>query len=427
MTEKILTNRFGIPDSHTIDVYIGTGGYKALEKTLKEMTPEQIIDEVKKSGLRGRGGAGFPTGVKWGFMPKPTPEKPNYLLCNADESEPGTFHDRQLMENDPHQLIEGIIISNYALRVRTAYIYIRGEYAKPAQRLEGALAEAYGHGYLGENILGTDFSTDIYVHRGAGAYICGEETALMESLEGKRGYPRLKPPFPAQYGYMGDPTTINNVQTLSNVPHIILKGADWFRSFGTEKSPGTIICAVSGHVNNPGIFEIPMGTPVKDVIYDLAGGIRNGNKLKFVIPGGTSFKWLKPEKIENATMDHDSIAAAGSTLGSGCLIVADDTTCAVKTAWVVANFYHKESCGQCTPCREGGGWITKILRRIEDGKGQPTDIDLLRDVCNNIEGKCICPLGDASVPWPVQSAITEFLEEFEAHIERQRCVILPVK
>ncbi len=417
-TETILLQNIDRPGSETISVCLEHGGYKALTLALQDMKPEQIIEEVKKSGVRGRGGAGFPTGLKWGFVPR-TSDKPRYLCCNADEGEPGTFKDRVLIEKDPHQLIEGIAISCYAVGVNTAYIYIRGEFVKGAGILNKAIDEAYQHGFLGKNILGTKFSLDLTVHRGAGSYVCGEETALMESIEGKRGNPRNKPPFPAVVGLYGGPTVINNVETLSNVPHIVAKGGQWYAGLGTERSTGTKLFCISGHVEKPGVYELTLGTPLRDLIYDVAGGMKGGRRLKAVIPGGSSTPILTAKEAENVCLDYESLEAIGSSLGSGAVIVMDETACIVRSTWRLARFYEHESCGQCTPCREGTAWITKILTRIVKGEGRPEDIDLLVDICDNISGKTLCPMGDAATG-PVLSTIRKFRGEYEHFIEHEQ-------
>jgi len=406
-----------IKDLHTIDVYEANGGYKALRKALG-MKPEEVTDEVKKSGLRGRGGACFPTGLKWTFMPKQT-TKPKYLCVNGDESEPGTFKDRQIFEFNPHLLIEGTLIACYAMGITTAYIYVRGEYGKWIRMLERALADAYQRGLAGRNILGTGFSTEIVVHKGAGAYICGEESALMNSIEGERGYPRVKPPFPAQYGLWGCPTTINNVETISNVPWIITNGWEWFSKIGSPKHPGPILVGVSGHVNKPGVYEMPTGVPLLEIIHKYAGGVPGNKGIKAVIPGGSSTPVLRGEQLEGVCMDADSMKAAGSAVGTAGLIVMDEDTDLIAVLARIAEFYHHESCGQCTPCREGTGWLEKILKRFQSGQGKQTDIDMLMDIANNIEGNTICALGDAAA-WPVQSMIRRFRDEFEKRVKLQR-------
>ncbi len=409
-----------VPDQYKIDTYIKNGGYRALPKALKEYSPPDLIEMVKKSGLRGRGGAGFPTGLKWGFVPKDSP-KPRFLLCNADEGEPGTFKDRWLIEKDPHQLIEGIIISSYAIGAHRSFIYIRGEFAFGAERLENALKEAYHKGYLGKNIEGSGFDLDLEVYRGGGAYICGEETSLMESIEGERGNPRLKPPFPASVGLYQNPTVINNVETLSNIPHIVLNGADWYAGIGMPKSTGTKIFSLSGHVKSPGNYELPMGTPLRELIYDYGDGIKDDRKLKAVIPGGVSTPVLTSQLLD-VKMDFESLFEAGSLLGSGAVIVMDKTTCMVKVAYRLSKFYEHESCGKCVPCREGTRWIRMIMERIENGKGRKEDIDLLLDVCTNIAGKTVCPMGDAAVV-PIMSTIQKFRDEYEYHIKNKKCMV----
>jgi len=402
-----------IPRLSEMEVYESHGGYGALKKALG-MDPAAVTDEVKKSGLRGRGGAGFPTGLKWTFMPKDTP-KPKYLAVNADESEPGSFKDRQILEFNPHQFIEGIVIACYAMGAKAAYIYIRGEYYKWYVLLEKAVRDAYAHNYAGSNICGSNFSTDVFVHRGAGAYISGEETGLMESLEGKRGYPRVKPPFPAQNGLWGNPTTVNNVETLSNVPAIVLNGAEWFSRIGAQKHPGTLLFGVSGHVNKPGVFELPTGTLLTDIIYKYAGGVPGNKKIKMVIPGGTSMPPLRGDQLEGVRMDAESLKTVGSAIGTGGVIVMDEDTNLLKVLLRVTKFYWHESCGQCTPCREGTGWMLKVFQRLYDGGGRPEDLDLLVRVANNIEGNTICALGDAAA-WPVKFTIQRFRKELEEEI-----------
>jgi NADH-quinone oxidoreductase subunit F len=412
--EKLLSQLFGVENAHTISVYIQKGGYKSVQKALKEMTPEKILEEVKKANLRGRGGAGFPAGVKWGFVPKET-EKPKYLCVNADEGEPGTFKDRYIMTHNPHLLLEGIIITSYCVGIQNAFIYIRGEYEVVARRLEEAISDAYKEGYLGKNILGSGFDLDICVHRGAGAYICGEETALLESLEGKRGNPRLKPPFPASIGLFNCPTVINNVETLSNVPFIISNGAEWFQGKGLPKDGGTRIFGVSGMVKKPGIFELPVGTTLKEIIFEHAGGMKEGKTLKAVIPGGMSAPILTPDEID-ITMDFDALMEAKSMLGSGAVIVIDENTSMLEVLRLVAKFYSHESCGQCTPCRIGNAWIYKTVDRIAKGEGKKGDIDNITRVASNILGKTLCPLGDAAA-MPVLSITQKFKKELESHIK----------
>jgi len=418
--EKILFKYIDVPDQYKIDTYIKNGGYRALPKALKEYSPPDLIEMMKKSGLRGRGGAGFPTGLKWGFVPKDSP-KPRFLLCNADEGEPGTFKDRWLIEKDPHQLVEGIIISSYAIGAHRAFIYIRGEFAFGAERLENAIKEAYQKGYLGKNILGSGVDLDLEVYRGGGAYICGEETSLMESIEGERGNPRLKPPFPASVGLYQNPTVINNVETLSNIPHIVLNGADWYAGIGMPKSTGTKIFSLSGHVKSPGNYELPMGTTLRELIYDYGGGIKDDRKLKAVIPGGVSTPVLTSQLLD-VKMDFESLFEAGSLLGSGAVIVMDETTCLVKVAYRLSKFYEHESCGKCVPCREGTRWIRMIMERIENGKGREEDIDLLLDICTNIAGKTVCPMGDAAAV-PIMSTIQKFRDEYEYHIKNKKCMV----
>ena len=413
---QVLSTRFHLKgEACDIDVYVKTGGYEALAKALKEFTPAQIIDEVKKSSLRGRGGAGFPTGMKWSFVPKES-KRPKYVVCNADESEPGTGKDRDLMRYDPHQLIEGMIITGFALGAYASYIYIRGEYWYIKEILEKAIAQAYAKGYLGKNILGSGFDHDLYVHPGAGAYICGEETALLESLEGKRGHPRLKPPFPAVVGLYGGPTVVNNVETLAVVPHIILKGGDWYRQLGTEKSGGTKLFTVSGHVVRPGNYEVPMGYPLIKLINDECGGIAGGRKLKAVIPGGSSVPIITAEETEKCNLDYESVAAVGSMLGSGGVIVMDETTDIFETTRNVTHFYKHESCGWCTPCREGTRWLYNVFERMHRFEGRPGDVELLYDLADKILGKSFCPLGDAAA-MPVQSAIKKFPDDFHRRIK----------
>ncbi len=396
------------------------GGYTGLAKALREHKPDEVIEIVKKSGLRGRGGAGFPTGMKWGFVPKQN-GKPVYLCINADESEPGTFKDRLIIEKDPHQLIEGTIISAYALDCHQAFVYIRGEFFYGSEVLNKAASEAYEKGYLGKNILGSGFDLDLAVHRGAGAYICGEETALLESIEGKRGHPRLKPPFPAVVGLYGSPTVINNVETIANISHIINNGAEWYAAIGVERNTGTRLFGVSGHVKRRGVYELPMGTPLRELIYEHCGGMQNGRKLKAVVPGGSSVPVLTADQVD-VPLDFDSIAKAGSMLGSAGVIVMDDSTCMVKAALRISKFYAEESCGQCTQCREGTEWIHRILSRLENGNGKRGDLELLLDICANMKGRTICPLSDAAA-MPIESYIQKFYDEFAAHIQEQRCVV----
>ncbi len=410
MPEKVLTRNFGLRNIFKIDVYLQEGGYRAVEKALTKMKPGEVMDEVKKANLRGRGGAGFPAGVKWGFVPQ-KPDKPKYLCVNADEGEPGTFKDRYIMSHNPHLLLEGAIITAYAVGIHAAFIYIRGEYEAIAQRLEAAIGEANSKGYLGKNILHSGFDLDVIVHRGAGAYICGEETALLESLEGKRGHPRLKPPFPASIGLFQCPTVINNVETLSNVPFIVLNGSDWFVKQGLPKDGGTRIFGVSGMVQKPGIYELPLGTMLRSIVFDHAGGMKPGKKLKAVIPGGMSAPILKADEIDLA-MDFDSLAGAGSMLGSAAVVVIDEETPMLDVLKTVTKFYCHESCGQCTPCRIGTSWIHKIVTRLVAGEREKDDIDTIIRLASNIQGKTLCPLGDAAA-LPILSICQKFRKELE--------------
>jgi NADH-quinone oxidoreductase subunit F len=432
MGRKLLLANDHIEGIRKLDVYRKHGGYSSLEKALKTMTPDQVVEEVKASGLRGRGGAGFPTGMKWGFIAKPA-GVPRYVVCNADESEPGTFKDRYLMERIPHLLIEGMIASSFALGARTSFIYIRGEYFYVARILEQAIAEAYEAGLLGKNIMNSGFDHDCYVQVGAGAYICGEETALLESLEGKRGNPRIKPPFPAVAGLYGCPTVVNNVETIAAVVPIIKDGGAAYAAIGVGKSTGTKLISASGHINKPGVYEIELGVPVEEFIYsdEYCGGIRNGKKLKAVVAGGSSVPILPADLIlktangESRLMSYESLAdggfASGTMLGSGGFIVMDEDTSIVKNLWNFTRFYHHESCGQCSPCREGTGWMEKILNKILDGNGTLADVDLLWDIQSKIEGKTICPLGDAA-SWPVASAIRHFRSEFEEYVRNGKSI-----
>lgn len=427
MSKKILLEHINVPGIETLEVYRSKGGYASVEKALKTMTQESIVEEVKKSGLRGRGGAGFPTGMKWSFLAKPEGVA-RYLVCNADESEPGTFKDRYLMEKIPHLLIEGMITSSFALGANTSYIYVRGEYFYIIKILEKAIDDAYKAGLLGKNILGTEYNLDLHVHAGAGAYICGEETALLESLEGKRGNPRIKPPFPAIAGLYASPTIVNNVETLAAVPSIVNNGGEWYAGIGIGKSTGTKLISVSGHINKPGVYEIEMGITVEDFIYsdEYCGGIKNGKKLKAVVAGGSSVPILPADLIlttsngEKRLMSYESLAdggfASGTMLGSGGFIVMDETTSIVENLYTFARFYHHESCGQCSPCREGTAWMEKILHKIKDGHGTLADVDLLWEIQSKIEGNTICPLGDAAA-WPVASAIRHFKAEFVEYIK----------
>ncbi|MBZ5662375.1 MAG: NADH-quinone oxidoreductase subunit NuoF [Acidobacteriia bacterium] len=409
----LISKRWGLPNSHTLEVYRKNEGYLALGKALTQMTPESIIEEVKKSNLRGRGGAGFSAGMKWGFVPKDS-LKPKYIVCNADESEPGTCKDRPLMEMDPHQLIEGMAIAGRAIGAHQGFIYIRGEYRYVQDILDRAIEEAYAGGYLGRNILGTGFDFDLCTHTGAGAYECGEESALMESLEGKRGYPRIRPPFPAVVGLYGCPTIINNVETLSSVPVIIREGGEAYAGRGTPKNGGTRLVCVSGHVNRPGIYEVPLGFSMKRFIEEVAGGVRGGKKLKAVIPGGSSCPLLRADEID-IPMDYDSLAKAGSMLGSGGMIVVDEETCMVDLARRIMHFYAHESCGWCIPCREGTSWLRKILERFHAGAGRPEDILMIGELAKNMLGRTFCPLGDAAA-MPTISIVNKWKHEFEEHL-----------
>ena len=427
--EKVLLARVGRKDSRSIETYLEDGGYKALRRVFSEgWTPERLTEEVKKSGLRGRGGAGFPTGVKWGFVPKDTKGKPVYLLLNADESEPGTFKDRLLMEEDPHQVLEGTILSAYALKCRNAYIYIRGEFYLGARILEKAIEEAYAKGFLGENLLGSSYTLDLTLHRGAGAYICGEETGLIESLEGKRGQPRIKPPFPAVSGAFGAPTIVNNVETLACVVHIVNRGAEWFSKIGrNEKNTGPKLYCLSGHVTRPGVYEAPLGLQMKELVYgeEFGRGIPGGRKVKAVIPGGASAPMLTADEIEDCPLDFDGLVAKKSMLGSAAIIVMNEDTCIVDAARNLAKFFSHESCGQCTPCREGTPWLHKVLDRIESGEGRLEDIDLLERISNQMaNGMTICVFADAAIA-PVLSSIGKFRDEYRFHVEHKRCLVGP--
>lgn len=404
-----------LENSWDIDTYVANGGYEVWKKVLAgEITPQEIIDEVKTSGIRGRGGAGFPTGLKWSFMNRNAPG-PKYILCNSDEGEPGTFKDRDIMRYNPHQLVEGMMIAGYVIGACVGYNYIRGEFWEPYKRFDNAVNQAREAGLLGKNILGSGFDFDLYTHLGAGAYICGEETALIESIEGKKGQPRFKPPFPASYGLYGKPTTINNTETLASIPMILAKGGDWFADIGAPNAGGTKCYSVSGHINNPGNFEVRMGTPFKDLL-ELAGGVWKGRKLKAVIPGGSSTAVLPAEKALEMNMDYDSIAKAGSFLGAGSVIIMDDQTDMVRALERLTWFYYEESCGQCTPCREGTGWMYRVVHRIRQGKGRPEDIELLKDVSGKIMGRVICGLGDAAAI-PVGSFLDHYEHEFRHYIE----------
>ncbi len=413
MFEPILLQRAMLPRSETIDVYLANDGYQALRKALSEYKPAELIDMVKASKLRGRGGAGFPAGVKWGFMPKGDVTK--YVLVNTDEGEPGTFKDRELVERDPHQIIEGVIIAAYAVGAHRAFVYIRGEFFLGVKRWIKAIADAYERGFLGQNILGSGFDLDMTVHRGAGAYICGEETAMIDSLEGKRGQPRLKPPYPAQKGYLNQPSLVHNVETLANIPHIVLHGPEWFASIGTAESTGPKIFCVSGHVYRRGVYELPLGTPLKEIIYDYAGGVPGHKKIKAVIPGGASTPLLSADQLD-VSMSFESLAQAGSALGTGAIVVLDEDTDMVDVAQRSARFFAHESCGHCTPCRVGSQRIVQTLTKIQNGEGRLSDIDVLYDLCNGIEGRTFCPMGDALVA-PIRSSLDKFGHEYEHMIK----------
>ena len=408
------------PGLTSIDTYRRGGGYETPALVLGKKSPDECIEIVKASGLRGRGGAGFPTGLKWSFVPRGSP-KPKYLVCNADESEPGTFKDRELMEKNPHLLIEGMLLSAYAFGAHVGYLYLRGEFAYIQRILERAIGEARAAGLLGDDVLGSGFKFEIHTHLGAGAYICGEETALLSSLEGYRGQPRLKPPFPAVEGLYASPTVVNNVETLMNVPCILRHGASWFRQWGTEKSPGTKILSVSGPVKRPGNYEVAMGLPLRALIDELCGGMRDGLQVKAVIPGGSSVPPL-PASLLDTGLDYESMNAAGTFIGSGGVIVIDDRTCLVDTLWNITRFYEHESCGKCTPCREGTYWMSEVLERLEHGQGRERDIDLLNDVADNINGKSFCARGDAAA-MPVMGFIKHFRDEFEHHVTHRRCLV----
>ncbi|NOZ60745.1 MAG: NADH-quinone oxidoreductase subunit NuoF [Calditrichaeota bacterium] len=417
--KKILLNFERNGTSHTLESYLKRGGYQTIAEKIPALSPAEVLEEVKKSAIRGRGGAGFPAGIKWSFLPKDN-DKPVYLICNGDEGEPGTFKDRVILEENPHMLIEGMILASYAIRAKHAYIYIRGEYGFALERVKAAVKEAYETGYLGKPLKGTDFVCEITVHKGAGAYVVGDETGLMNSIEGKKGQTRNKPPFPAIEGLYKCPTIINNVETLASVPWIIANGGDAYHKIGTEKSSGTKLLSVSGHVRKPGVYEVELGYSFMDFLNNEAGGIIDGKKLKAVIPGGSSTPVLKPEDIKDMTIDYESITAAGSSLGSGAVIVIAEGTCMVKLLEILTHFYQHESCGQCTPCREGTGWLHRIVRRIEEGNGKMEDLDLLTSITKHIAFHTICPLGDAACG-PVDSFVKKFRKEFEEHIKQGGC------
>ena len=419
LVEPIISKRFSFKDSESIETYLRDDGYQSARKAVTEMTSDQVIEEVTASNLRGLGGAGFPTGKKWSFVPKQTTQ-PKFLVVNADEGEPGTIKDRYLMTKDPHRLIEGMLIAAYAVGAHKSYVYIRGEYAQPARVLQQAIDEAYKYGFLGKRVFNSSFELDVVVHRGAGAYICGEESALLESLEGKKGFPRLRPPYPAVSGLFASPTLINNVETLAYVPTIIQKGGEWFAKLGYGKSGGTRLFSVSGHVRNPGLYEASHGITLRELI-DAAGGVPEGRRLKAVIPGGISAKILRADEVD-VHMDFDSLLAAGTMAGSAGVVVMDDTTCMLKALWYAAKFFAHESCGQCSPCREGTGWVFKVVDRILRGQGRPQDLDNLLGIAGSMEGRTICVFADAAA-WPVQSYITKFREEFEFHIRQGSCDI----
>jgi len=417
MYEPILLKRANLPRSETIDVYLENGGYKALEKALRGNTPAELIDIMKRSKLRGRGGAGFPAGLKWSFMP--TDDQVKYLLVNTDEGEPGTFKDRELVEKDPHQIIEGAIIAAYAVGAQHAYVYIRGEFFLGVKRWIKAISDAYAHGYLGQDILGSGYCLDMTVTRGAGAYICGEETAMINSLEGLRGEPRLKPPYPAQQGYLGAPTLVHNVETLAHVPHIVLNGPEWYASIGTEQSAGPKVFCVSGHVFKRGVYELPLGTPLSELIYDYAGGVPGNKRIKAVIPGGASTPALTADQLD-VTLDFESLAEAGSALGTGAVVVLNEDTCMVDVARRTARFFAHESCGRCTPCRVGSRRLVEELDRVADGEGTGADLDRIESLCNGIFGHTFCPMGDAMV-MPIMSSLKTFRNEFVDHVANGGC------
>ena len=422
MTNQVCFTTLKYDQPYTLENYRREGGYQAWERIVKKkVPPEDIIDTLKQSALRGRGGAGFPTGLKWSFMPRQSPGQ-KYIVCNSDESEPGTCKDRDILRYNPHAVIEGMAIAGYAIGATVGYNYMRGEFHhEPYERFEAALEEARAAGLIGRNILRSGVDFELYSHLGAGAYICGEETALLESLEGKKGQPRFKPPFPANFGLYGCPTTINNTETLASVPAIMRHGGEWFLKLGRPNNGGEKIFSVSGHVNKPGNYEIPLGTPFRELL-EMAGGVRDGRQLKAVIPGGSSMPVLPADIIMDCDMDYDSLAKVGSALGSGGVIVMDDSTCMVRALLRISRFYFKESCGQCTPCREGTGWMWRVINRIENGQGRPEDLDLLVNTAGRIEGRTICAFGDAAA-WPVQSFLKHFRDEFAYHIEHKRCLV----
>jgi NADH-quinone oxidoreductase subunit F len=412
-----LTEHFADDAFRTLEGYRARGGYQTAREALSR-APAELVELVKNAGLQGRGGAGFGTGLKWSFMPADT-SKPKYLVCNADESEPGSFKDRLLMERGPHQLLEGLLIGAFAIGAEKTFVYIRGEYAEAARVLQGAIDEAYAAGILGANALGSGFRHDVVLQRGAGAYICGEETGLLESLEGKKGQPRKKPPFPAQYGAFGMPTTVNNVETFCHVPHIVRRGAEWFRSIGTEKSPGTTLFGVSGHVVRPGLYELPLGTPLSEIVFEHAGGVRGGKRVKGVIPGGMSMPILPADQLD-VRMANEFLRERKTMLGTGGIMVMDEDTCMVRAGCIITYFFRDESCGQCTQCREGTGWLHKIFQRIERGEGREDDLAVLEDVAAKMEGQTICAFADAAA-WPVQGLLRHFRSDFELHLRERSC------
>ncbi len=421
MANEVCFRNMHLDKPWTLDTYQSTGGYEVWKKILKEkISAEDIIAELKTSALRGRGGAGFPTGLKWSFMPRNTPGQ-KYIVCNSDEGEPGTCKDRDILRFNPHALVEGMAIAGYSIGATAGYNYIRGEFWEPYERFQQAIDDAYAAGLLGKNIMGSGVDFDLHTHLGGGAYICGEETALLESIEGKKGQPRFKPPFPASFGLYGRPTTINNTETLSSVPSILKNGGQWFLDIGKPNNGGCKLFSVSGHVNKPGNYEVPMGMPFPELL-EMAGGVRDGKKLKAVIPGGSSTPLLTGEEMMDVTMDYDSIAKAGSMLGAGSVIVMDETTCMVRALSRISHFYYEESCGQCTPCREGTGWLSRVVHRIEHGQGNQEDLDLLLDVAGKIQGRTICALGDAAA-MPVSSFVKKFRDEFQYHIDHKTCMV----
>jgi NADH-quinone oxidoreductase subunit F len=414
LTEHCADDAYG-----TLAGYREHGGYATARRALRRRSPQEIIDTLQESGLQGRGGAGFIAGQKWSFMPEPDGQRPHYLVCNADESEPGSFKDRLLMERAPHLLLEGILIAAFAIHAEKTFLYVRGEYGEAIRTLERAIEEAREGGVFGRKALGSKFPHDVVLVRGAGAYICGEETGLLESLEGKRGMPRSKPPYPAEYGAFGMPTTVNNVETFCHVPHIVEKGGEWFRSFGTEESPGTTLFGVSGHIERPGLYELPLGTPLDEIVFEHAGGVPEGRKVKGVIPGGVSMAVLPAGQLD-VPMANEFLRERQTALGTGGIIVLDDTTCMVRTACVITHFFREESCGQCTQCREGTGWMNRVVQRIERGRGTIEDLAILKDVCGKLEGQTICAFADAAA-WPVQGLLRHFVQDFQSHINEKGC------